>query len=241
MEIIGRDREKKQLLRIYRSKDPEFIAVYGRRRVGKTHLIREFFSSKKGVYFELVGRKGASLKEHLELFAEAFSRAFLNGEYSVAPPSSWNEALQWLTKEIEKTPDSAKVTLFFDELPWIAGRRSEFIGALDHFWNARWSRFPSVKLIVCGSAASWMLKNIINAKGGLHNRITGSLLLKPLDLYETAEFLTACGCRYRIGQVLSLYMVTGGIPYYLKQLQRGSSVAQNIHRMCFEEGGGAAR
>ena len=237
MKIIGREKEKGQLERIYRSKEPEFLAVYGRRRVGKTHLVREFFSLQKGVYFELVGQKGGGPKEHLELFISSFVKAFKLKGHIVTSPGSWNEALKWLTEQIELLPKSECMTLFFDEMPWIAGKRSGFLGALDHFWNAHWSKMTNVKLIACGSAASWMLKNIINAKGGLHNRITASILLKPLDLHQTAAFLKERGFRYNHNQILSLYMAIGGIPHYLKQVEKGKSVAQNIHGLCFEEGG----
>ena len=236
VEIIGRDSEKEVLNRIYASKEAEFLALYGRRRVGKTHLIREYFSRKQGLYFELVGKKGGSQKEHLQLFTQSLMEAF-PFSVEVAVPNSWHKALTWLTDQIEQRSKKEPVVLFFDELPWLSGRKSGFLAAIDHFWNTKWSRLPNIRLIVCGSAASWMLRHIVNAKGGLHNRITASIQLDPLNLQETECFLKSRGCRFSREQILSLFMVVGGIPHYLKQIDKGKSVVQNISRLCFQKGG----
>jgi len=127
--------------------------------------------------------------------------------------------------------------LFLDELPWLVTDRSDCLSALDYYWNKYFSRMSHFKLIICGSAASWMLDKIINAKGGLHNRLTQTLLLKPFDLSQTADYLKYLGIRWSQKQILSLYMVMGGIPYYLDQLNSTDSLVQNINRLCFIEGG----
>ena len=167
--LWGRRPEQELLKTIFCSDKAEFLALYGRRRVGKTHLIREFFKNK-GVYFEVIGLKGGSLKDQLALFRESFQRAFYP-DLRIAVPPNWQEALCMLTREMEKKR-AKKVILFFDELPWLASPRSGLIQQIDHCWNSRWSQMKNLILIVCGSAASWMLEKLIHAKGGLHNRLT---------------------------------------------------------------------
>lgn len=234
--IIGREKELKILAGIWNSKEAEFLALYGRRRVGKTHLIREFFSEKEGTYFEITGEKDGGLRAQLENFVEIFSKTFFGG-VELRNPKSWKKAFALLTQEIEKAPKSRKFVIFFDELPWLATRRSGIVQALDYYWNRHWNKFPNLILIVCGSAASWMLDNLINAKGGLYNRLTKVMLLKPYSLKGTKEFLQNRGISLTAKQVLDLYMVFGGIPHYLKQIEKGKSAAQVINRVCFQSDG----
>lgn len=234
-EIIGRKEELKILNRIRNSKEAEFIAIYGRRRVGKTFLIREFFSDK-GIYFEVVGVKNLSLSEQLENFSESFSKTFFNNVL-IQPPRSWKDALSLLTQQIQAAPKGKKVIIFLDEFPWLCSRKSGLIQALDYYWNTSWSRFPNLILIVCGSAASWMLEHVVNAKGGLYNRTTQKILLKPFNLQETQFFLKRRGINLNQKQVLDLYMVFGGIPHYLKEIEKGQSITQVIDKLCFQKSG----
>jgi uncharacterized protein len=234
VNISGRQKELKILGDLLEKQEGQFLAVYGRRRVGKTHLIREFFKDK-GRYFEVIGLKDGSLANQLGLFKEAFQATFYP-EIPIAIPKNWHEALTLLTKEIEKEP-SKKTIIFFDELPWLASRRSGFIQQLDHFWNSRWSKWKNVVLVVCGSAASWMLEKLIYAKGGLHNRLTQTIHLLPFTLQETKNYLENRGIRLNHEQVLEIYMVMGGVPYYLNALRKGYSAAQNINETCFTSDG----
>ena len=146
-------------------------------------------------------------------------------------------AFEELTKAIEGLKTKLRVVLFFDELPWMATKRSKILQALDYYWNRRWSKNSRIKLIVCGSSASWIIKNIIYNKGGLHNRYTKSLLLKPFTLHETKMFLENNKINLNDKQVLLLYMVMGGVPHYLKQIKKGLSSPQNINQLCFSENG----
>lgn len=220
---------------VLESSEAEFLAIYGRRRVGKTHLIHEFFSDK-GVYFEITGQKDGKLHEQLENFIIAFSKKFYGG-IPLRTPASWKEAFTLLNNEIEKDHGSKKFILFLDELPWLASKRSNLLQVIDHYWNAYWCRNPNFILIVCGSAASWMLDRLINAKGGLYNRITRIILLKPYNLKCTREFLQNRGINLNLTQVLDLYMVFGGIPHYLKQIGKGKSASQIINKVCFQKEG----
>lgn len=233
--IIGRGEELKILERIYKSGEAELLAIYGRRRVGKTHLISNFFG-EKGIYFELTGIKDAKLHEQLANFSNEFSSVFLKGERR-ASPAGWTEAFIQLKDEIEKTDKSKKVILFFDELPWIASQKSGFLQALEHFWNRYASRNRRVIAVICGSAASWMIKNVIGGKGGLHNRVTKRMRLLPFTLSETEEFLRARNIDLDRKQVIELYMAIGGVAQYLKCVERGKSAAQAISDICFNKDG----
>lgn len=234
-KIFGRNQEISILESIWSSKEAELVALYGRRRVGKTYLVRECFSHKE-FYCEIVGKKGGSLQVQLENFSEAFSKTFCNN-IPIEKPKNWKKAFDLLTGEIEKLPKSKKIVLFIDELPWLATPKSGLLQNIDYFWNSKWSRFGNLKIILCGSAAAWMLDNLINAKGGLYNRITRSILLEPFNLFETKVFLKNQGVILNDKQVLDIYMAIGGVAHYLKQIEKGKSAVQNINDICFNKKG----
>jgi hypothetical protein len=234
--IIGRKKEQSILQRLYDSSRAEFLAIYGRRRVGKTYLIKQFFSPKSCYFFQITGMKDGQLKEQLFEFARAIEKTFYPG-VTIKEPQSWMQAFEMLTNAIEKYTDKQKVVLFFDELPWLASKRSRFLQALDYYWNTRWADNVRVKLVICGSAASWIIENVINSKGGLHNRITAQIRLEPFSLKETKDFLKHRNISLTDKQVLLLYMVVGGIPHYLTQVEKGLSAAQNVDRLCFTNSG----
>lgn len=233
--IIGRTHEQAVFSQILSSGDPQFLAVYGRRRVGKTYLISEYFKDK-GCYFEITGIKNASRIEQLEHFSKSVARYF-QPKISLKNPLSWTEAFEILRALVSPLLADKKVILFFDELPWLAGPRSQFIGALDHFWNTWASRQSNIIVIVCGSAASWMMDNIIYAKGGLHNRLTKTMCLLPFNLVETRCFLQSRRIIFDEHQLLEIFLAMGGVPYYLKQIQRGLSAVQNIEQIFFKKDG----
>ncbi len=236
MTISGRVQEQEVLQGLLESKHPEFLAVYGRRRVGKTFLIREFFQDR-AAFLEVTGRFGGTLRQHMQIFAEALVDTFDIG-VDMTPPRTWHDAFRTLQTLIEKAPRrKKKLVLFFDELPWLATRRSGCLEELELFWNRWCSRRPDVILVICGSAASWMLRKIVHARGGLHNRLTRTIRLLPLDLFEARVFLRDRGISMTRREVTELYMALGGIPYYLQLVERGRSVSQNLDRLCFQPGG----
>ncbi|KPA09406.1 ATPase (AAA+ superfamily) [Candidatus Magnetomorum sp. HK-1] len=234
-KILGREQEKSKLLKVLNSKQAEFLAIYGRRRIGKTFLIRHFFN-KKGLYFELMGQHDTSYKIQLENFYIAILKTF-QPDIPIKKPESWKEALSILTIFIKKHIFDQKIILFFDELPWLATKRSGLLQALDYEWNTEWNQIDNLKLIVCGSASSWIIDNLINDKGGLHNRITGTIHLKPLTMKESAAYLKSKGVILKPIQLLELYMVMGGVPFYLNQVEKGKSSIQIINNLCFQEEG----
>ncbi len=234
--IIGREAELEILQEICESPEPEFLAVYGRRRIGKTYLISEFFKSK-GVYFEITGMKDGSTAEQLFQFAHEFSRRFNAGE-RISPPKNWAEAFALLLEAIESVEKGKKIILFFDEIPWLASPRSKFLNALDHLWNRYLSRNPQIILVICGSSASWIIRKVINNKGGLHGRITRKMRLLPFALGETEKYLQSRHIELDRKQIIDLYMAIGGVPKYLSFIGRGKSSAQVINEICFSINGG---
>ena len=234
-KLIGRQNELSILDKIYASREPELLALYGRRRVGKTFLIRKYFE-KKGLFFEVTGLKDGSLKDQLNIFTESFQKTFYKG-LPLQQFRNWSRAFGLLTSELEKIPKSTKIILFFDELPWLATPKSSFLQNLDHFWNTSWSKMTNLKVILCGSAASWMLEKLIYAKGGLHNRITQAIRLQPFNLKETKEYLCSRSVKINNHQILEIYMAMGGVPYYLRQINKGRSAAQIVDAACFQRNG----
>ncbi len=228
--IIGRKKELKLLNKVYSSHEAEFLVVYGRRRVGKTYLIREFFISKKCKLLHATGLQHGSQKKQLKKFVEAISETFLDG-VSLEAPKNWDDAFGILHKQLSKCQE--KVVVFLDELPWMATRRSGLLEEIDYYWNRNWSKMPNVILVACGSSASWLIKKIINSKGGLHNRVTHAIKLLPFSLAETDEFLKSRNINLNQKHVLSLYMSLGGVPYYLKYIERGLTAQQNIQNIFF--------
>jgi len=230
--IFARQKEVNELKRIHESGKPEFLAVYGRRRVGKTYLIREFFKSR-GLYFALTGIKKASLRKQLRNFSVELARVF-GKDLGYKAPKDWQEAFSQLREAIEKVKKQDRIILFFDELPWLASPKSEFLQDLDHFWNRYMSGDSRIIVVICGSAASWMIKKVIRDKGGLHGRLTAQIRLLPFDLRETEEYLRQEGLEFSRKEVLDIYMAIGGIPKYLNYIKRGTSPLQIVSALCFE-------
>lgn len=231
-QLISRAKEIKVLQELMNSKKSEFIAVYGRRRVGKTFLVREVFNNEFS--FHLTGIANVSTKQQLIQFHARISRHFPE-EHEIIPAKNWFEAFLQLIECLEKQEEPGKKVIFLDELPWLDTRGSNFLSALEHFWNSWASARKDVLLIVCGSAASWMIKNILRNRGGLHNRVTERIKLEPFNLFETEQLLKSKNMGYDRYQAILLYMVFGGIPFYLERLKPGLSAAQNINNLCFEK------
>lgn len=237
-KVIGRKYEQEKLEKAYNSKRAELVAVYGRRRVGKTFLIRYFFTKKECIFFQVTGIHKGTANIQFKEFTKEIKNIFFPSQAKLEPPTSWMEAFELLTETIKLHENKKKMVLFFDELPWMAIRSSKLIQALEYYWNRYWVNMPNLKFIVCGSASSWIIKNIIKNKGGLHNRVTLRLPIEPFTLAETKDFLEYEGIRYDNYQTLQLYMCIGGIPYYLTMLDKGFSAIQNINRLCFQKKGG---
>jgi uncharacterized protein len=231
--IIGRIFEKNELKKTFESSKSELVAVIGRRRVGKTFLIRNYF--KQYTIFEFTGVQDISKEAQITNFISVLN-AGKTEDLIEEIPQTWLEAFELLKKRIESFDTNFKKVLFFDELPWLAGNKSDFIPAFDYFWNA-WASKHNIVIVICGSSASWMNQKIINHKGGLHNRITRLIQMKPFNLAETRQFLQFKGFNYPEYQILQLYMAIGGIPLYLELIDKSKSVVENLNELCLKPSG----
>jgi uncharacterized protein len=232
-EVIGRKKEIQVMQSLKESAKSEFLAVYGRRRVGKTYLIRSVFDEE--FVFQLTGLANTKLQGQLANFHRALVRQSPKTE-KIAPAKNWFDAFQQLMDFVENSSKQKKV-IFLDELPWFDTPNSGFISALEHFWNSWASARRDVILIVCGSSASWIINKLINNKGGLHNRITKRIKLEPFTLAETEAFFKSKKSAFERYQIVQLFMVLGGIPFYLDMVETSQSAIQNINRLCFEANG----
>ncbi len=228
--LIGRSLELKALREYFDSGRSEFIALYGRRRVGKTFLIRK--SANDNFAFYVTGMHEATKSEQLTNFAIALQK--YSGAEKLSVPKNWIVAFYELSRYLETLPKGRKL-IFIDELPWMDTPKSGFIAALENFWNSWAVLRDDVKLIVCGSATSWIINNLIRSRGGLHNRLTHHLVLEPFTLKECEEYFKKKGFSYSRRQIAECYMVMGGIPYYLSMMAKSKSLAQNIDMLFFSQ------
>ena len=236
--MVGRSEEIYELEKLYESKKPELVAIYGRRRVGKTYLVSETFSDR--ITFHHAGLSPAVdnsvgiLKRQLSHF---YNSLLLSGMEESRTPASWMEAFLLLEKYLQSIDDGRKQLIFFDELPWLDTPKSGFMQAFEGFWNT-WACYrKNIMVIVCGSAISWMQDVLINNHGGLYNRVTYEINLKPFNLSECEQFLMDNNINYSRYDIVQSYMVFGGIPFYLGYMDSRYSLAQNINRLFFSEKG----
>lgn len=232
--IVGRNREKQQLREIYSSNVSEFVAICGRRRVGKTFLIRQFFENS--IVFQTSGMANTGTKEQIKHFFHDICRYDKRPETRSKQPKDWQDAFFLLNDYIESLPQGRKV-IFLDELPWMDTPGSNFISSLEVFWNGWISNRTDVVLIVCGSATSWMMDKLIRNHGGLYGRLTKRIFLQPFTLGEVEAFLNRKGFSLSRYEIAEYYMIMGGIPYYLQYLNPSISLTQNIDQLLFQPNG----
>jgi AAA+ ATPase superfamily predicted ATPase len=229
MNLIGRREEQEELRTLAASDDPHFVVIYGRRRVGKTYLVRETFGDS--FTFQFTGIAGSNLTEQLAAFVTALSN---RGKTDIGEVKNWFDAFNELQKLIEAAAPGKKI-IFLDEMPWMDTHKSRFVQAFEHFWNGWASGRRDILLIACGSATAWITKKIFKAKGGLYNRVTRQMLLSPFTLAECRAFFDAKNIRIGDYDLMESYMIFGGIPYYLGMFEGKYSLAQNVDRLCFRE------
>ena len=231
--FIARDKECATLRDCLLSERSEFIIIYGRRRIGKTYLIDRFFDGNYD--FTFVGAHRATQQVQLRNFAKALKKYT---QSKTAPSfANWYDAFDALEEYLETQPTERKKVVFIDEMPWIDTQKSEFVNALENFWNGWANRRTDIMFIATGSATSWMADKLIDNQGGLHARITANIYLRPFTLAETEQYLRIRGCRWDRYQILQCYMLFGGVPFYLRQLNIKDSLAQNVDRLFFAVNG----
>jgi uncharacterized protein len=226
--MVGRKNERFILDELFASKKPELLVVYGRRRIGKTYLIRQHFKDR--IVLDFVGSNNESNAVQLSNFNRAFQEQCTD-KYSV--PTDWSEAFYHLAKYLRSLPKHKKAVVFMDEFPWLDKPQSNFLGAFEYFWNQYASKMNNLLFVACGSVASWVIKNLINNYGGLHNRVTKTMEIKPFSLHETEQLLVSKQLKFTRYQIVQLYMAVGGVPYYLDLVTKSASVNQAIDRLFF--------
>jgi len=230
-KVVGRENQLFLLNNALVSNKSELIAVYGRRRVGKTFLIRETFN--KQFVFEVSGIPQGSMKIQLaNFYNELVKRSKKIEKYP--KPTNWMEAFSLLEKLLDASKTKSKKVVFIDEFPWMYTQKSKFVQLFAHFWNNYCTKRDDLVVVICGSSASFMVNKVINDKFGLHNRITLPIRLLPFNLYETELYLKSRKIHWDRYAYVQLYMAIGGIPHYLEKIQRGDSISTAINRCVFK-------
>jgi AAA+ ATPase superfamily predicted ATPase len=232
--MVARKEEQRLLRELALSGESEFVVIYGRRRVGKTFLVRETFGNN--FFFSYTGIANRSAQQQRSEFTKALR------EYGWVPkggcadvPENWFDAFAALRALIAKVNTGGRLLIFIDEMPWMDNKKSDFVPAFEHFWNGWASGQKNIMLIACGSATSWITKKIFRNKGGLYNRTTRQIALKPFTLAECGEYYASRSIIMNTQDTIESYMIFGGIPYYLRMMDKRYSLSQNVDRICFEE------
>ena len=237
--MVGREKEISELLELYERDKAELVAVYGRRRVGKTYLVDEVFKNR--ITFRHAGlspieeneiHKGSPLKNQLQAFYYSLLTQGMKKEHC---PKDWLEAFFMLEMYLQSIDDGSRQIIFLDELPWMDTPKSGFITAFEGFWNS-WACHRNVMVIISGSATSWIKDKLINNHGGLYGRVTYEIKLSPFKLKECELLLEERGIHFSRYDIVQSYMIFGGIPFYLNYFERGKSLAQNVDRLLFQNG-----
>ena len=227
MQIIGRKYEQQVLQNCHQSGKPEFVAIYGRRRIGKTFLVRQFF--RDTFDFSITGIYQGTRQEQLVQFCKLLNQ-YSKSTFPIV--NNWFDAFDQLKTYLSHIKKK-RIVVFIDELPWLDTPKSRFINAFEAFWNGWGAHQQQLMLVVCGSATTWMTQKLIGNKGGLHNRLTRSIYLSPFTLGECEKFLANKGMKLSRYEQVENYMIMGGTPYYLNLLEPGLSLSQNIDRLFF--------
>ena len=234
--MVGRKEEQRLLLDLASSGEPEFVVVYGRRRIGKTYLVCETFGND--FFFTYTGIANRDARQQRTEFAKSLREcgwAPKDGAANV--PANWFDAFDALRSLAASADMGAKdrLLIFIDEMPWMDNKKSDFVPALEHFWNGWASGRKNIMLIACGSATSWFTKKIFRNEGGLYNRATRQIALKPFTLAECKEYFGSRGVAMNTQDLIESYMIFGGIPYYMRMIEKRHSLALNVDRLCFDE------
>ena len=232
MTIVGREKEIDLLKSLLEQDEASFVAIYGRRRVGKTYLVRQVY--KKQMTFDCSGVLRGNTEQQLENFWRTLCDKYPK-KVPNSPPKTWIEAFFQLRAVLNTLKSDMPKVIFLDEIAWFETLNSGFLSALDGFWNQYCTKRSDIILVICGSAASWIIEKVINDRGGLHNRLTNRILLKPFTLGETRAFLESKKVRLTLKEIAQIYMSVGGIPFYLKDIKAGFSVPQILDQLFFEE------
>ncbi len=229
--FAGRKEEHAILQELLHRPGAELVAVLGRRRIGKTYLVKQAYATE--LCFHFTGIKDASRNTMLAEFAEKIV-AGMPAKKNIPTPANWMEAFRLLKQYLLSLRTKNKKVIFLDEFPWMDSHKGGFLPAFEYFWND-WASDQDIIIVICGSSTSWMMKNVLDNKAGLHNRITKYINLAPFTLKETKELLVAKGIQLPHYEIIQLYMAIGGVPYYLNEVSKGESAIQSIDRILFSD------
>ncbi len=232
MIVAGREDEIQILQKQLKLPQSSFVAMYGRRRIGKTYLIRQVYARQ--IIFDCSGLHEKNTEQQLENFYLELNK-FYKKNINNNIPASWLQAFDRLQQYINTLKNNNKKVIFLDEISWFDTPKSGFKAALDNFWNQYASKRNDIVLVICGSAASWIINKVINDRGGLHNRITCKIALQSFTLQETAAFLQLKKASFTFKDIIQLYMAVGGVPFYLNDIEPGQSVPQFIQQLFFSK------
>ena len=227
--IVGREAERRELAAAVASRQSSLVVVYGRRRIGKTFLVRQTFGDSFA--FQCTGLARENRARQLDNFRDSLRES---GFADCPRLDDWFAAFNALRDWLKKSPAGKKI-VFLDEMPWMDTPKSHFVSALEGFWNGWASGRNDIVLIVCGSATSWLVRKVFHDRGGLHDRVTHSIRLLPFSLAECEEFADEAGLAWTQRQMVEFYMAAGGVPWYWSLIQPGWSAAQAIEALCFAE------
>lgn len=229
--FVGRDQESSALNDLLNKNQSDLVTVLGRRRIGKTFLVKEVF--KNNLVFHFTGIEGADKPTLLNEFAQKIAE-YSKTNFKIATSQNWLDAFRLLKTYLQNISTKKKKVLFLDEFPWLDSHKSGFLSAFEYFWND-WAVNQNIIIVICGSSTSWMIKNVLNNKAGLHNRVTKYIHLAPFTLKETKDLLEARNIKLPNYEIIQLYMALGGVPYYLNEVKKGESAIQNIDYILFSE------
>lgn len=238
MNIIGRKQEIEELEGLYENGRPEFVVLYGRRRIGKTYLVNELFKDRITFSHTALSPAEINGKELMKMQLRHFTHSLIrHGADIDMEPENWLDAFFLLEQHLEKRADGSRMLVFIDELPWMDTPRSGFLTAFEAFWNAWGARRNDIMLVVCGSAVSWISDRLLGNKGGLYNRTTAEIKLEQFTLGECEDFFASRGITMDRYDIMQSYMIFGGVPYYLDYFSKGKSLAMNVDRLIFSAKG----
>lgn len=236
MNLVGRENEIKELLNIYNTDNSDLVAIYGRRRVGKTYLINQTFDNNfdfkhAGISPNELDNEKSILKQQLSQFYNSLK---IYGMKENKVPLDWYEAFYMLSKLLKDKYDNKKQVIFIDELPWMDTPKSNFISAFEGFWNS-FANGRNIMVIICGSANSWIVNKLINNHGGLYGRVTKEIKLSPLSLKECELLFNKKYINFSRYDIVQAYMAVGGIPYYLNYFEPKLGIYENIDKIFFSK------
>lgn len=229
-QFVGRDRELEELNALLKKKTASLIVVKGRRRVGKSRLIEEFIKKKKSYVFRgLAPHQKTTAQGQRDEFASQLSEATGLPEIMA---DDWTKLFALLSREVR----TGRIIIVFDEISWMGSEDSNFTSKLKDAWDQYFKKNSKLILILCGSVSTWIDENIINSTA-FYGRVSWTITLKELPLGDANHLLEANGFKGSTYEKFKILAVTGGIPWYIEQINSDFLADENIKRQCFTSGG----